>query len=1514
MNQDDDDKLAGVRVVCRLRPLNPKEVANGQTVGWQYNNTTMLETLGSGTKSYRFDKVLGPASTNDLAYDEIAKQLVSKSLNGYNTTVFAYGQTGSGKTWTMMGDENGHHPGIIPKALEDMFAAISKDEDRDYLIRCSFMELYNETINDLLNTDGTGSNLTIVADDPAKGAIIGGLLEQVISSVAGGMELIELGNRTRQVASTAMNARSSRSHTVFRVVLEATKTEAALERERKLLAEHADEPRDVKEDATVFKSFGKAKKEKSNTVVSYLNLVDLAGSERQTHSKSEGKQLKEGAAINKSLLALGAVIAKLSGGLDDSDDHHNKDHRKKRRNSMSGGSGSSAAAAGIKSRDMRRLQSMRTISSNEHSSRSHSKKQRGEEHIPYRNSKLTRILRQSLGGNTFTAIVIAMTPAPMYREESRSTLKFGQMCKKIKNKAKKNNVADDKTLLKQYKLQIAKLKEQMATAAPAATEAVESQQSNSTAEANKEADALRSKLKILQTMFLGGESNEVTKDLHLVAKDIEAVKTSSNMWAKMRLGFHKSKLKNQMDGAKHRHRSNSTTFTQEGMGDFRMLLSGGGGGGEGDSEDSTSLSTLDSTYHRARYKRMEKELAKFKDQKETTASVVARLNEELAQERQQSWEKDTKLTEALEKIQTLDLAQNRVIELVAQTEKMEKEIEEEKAKEVLKEKNRDKELRENNQKMKDVQSHLVLEEKRSTELELEIARLEKKVSDLETHVKAGRNAMQTMQAKILGKNGQRLAIMAVDLENTVAEFQAKQEKQEQEDVELSRRETSMSEREMTLESRLKLAEQKETSTTARLQKAEEKEKQAANWKSYAEMQEAAFNRRDAEIDRIGQEQESRAQEIEDREEAVHKRETWVHQEEDNCAVTREELAQMSNQIRTQQHELETRAMTVGAATRIQGAVRQMLRSRASKAVLESDQRQKLLDEREKRCATQEARQREEKRELHGLRVKAELHESTNERLLQVLNNREAAVARRQEDLTEAEKRQRELQEEVEKRHVDVIARETAVGDLRGSMQGREWELEAREEDIETTTTTLKARERSIYEKEQELQEKLNRMHVRQSALAVQAQKQEERLDSITIREKEIERQETVVRSETERVRVEWEKVRVATSSNAHQSKELLEAKNECMEMENELREREKEMNKREKSTASREQEVLELEPRERKVQAREKQQEEREHEFYENMAAKVHSKQAEQIRTLEQWLEKEIRANKNLQTSVTTLRDQLAKDIVVDDVDEKQEGESGDGWLSLRLRSTEKLLSATGVEASAGGGDEEESNHGGGNGGKVVSGGNGNGDGDNDDDGEKGIWRESKVVRESSASTRDAQSPNGVRRLHRARSMIRHMIEGDADTQVPAQLRTNQQQLVLPSPPPHSRHASTNTNKQTNTLNLRAEKKFRKAIDVIEREAQSHAREACSWNTWFRVVGGREEHGLSLQVFRHLIRRCTKISNGAMSDQELRCVFEMIDVERKGYISLQLFLHWMNGESSSTTTTSSRVIEVDVLL
>eukprot|EP00946_MAST-07B_sp_MAST-7B-sp1_P002787 g2787.t1 len=515
---EDHGDVPGVRVTVRLRPLNTKELGEGQTVGWQYNNKTILDDTGQGKKSFNFDSVLGPDSNNDQAYEDIAAHLVEKSLDGYNTTVFAYGQTGSGKTWTMMGDDEGNHPGIIPRALDSMFKRISADKDRNYLLRCSFLELYNENINDLLNEEETGQNLSIIAEDPAKGAIIGGLREEIIGSVADGMALIHLGTENRKVACTAMNARSSRSHTIFRVVVEATKTEEALERERKLIAS-VEEDDDEGSSASAFKSFG-TKASARNTVVSYLNLVDLAGSERQRHTKTEGKQLKEGAAINKSLLALGAVIGALSNGMADN-----------KKGEASGGDTDNRE--GTRSRGRRGVKMKK----------GRSKAGAGKTHIPYRNSKLTRILRQSLGGNTFTSIVIAMSPAPMYKEESRSSLKFGRMCKKIKNKVKQNNVADDKTLLKQYKLQIAKLKlaleEEQKTVNAAArngvgdsAEAIEAQKA-----AEEESKSLRKKLSILQAMYLGGAtSNTSTRSAQESAGGLVDDKDTSKFWTKLKSG------------------------------------------------------------------------------------------------------------------------------------------------------------------------------------------------------------------------------------------------------------------------------------------------------------------------------------------------------------------------------------------------------------------------------------------------------------------------------------------------------------------------------------------------------------------------------------------------------------------------------------------------------------------------------------------------------------------------------------------------------------------------------------------------------------------------------------------------------------------------------------------------------------------------------------------------------------------------------------------------------------------
>lgn len=245
-------------------------------------------------------------------------------------------------------------PGMMVLCVRDILDWVKNHPDIQYKIKISYMEVYNEEINDLLSDQGPASkNLKIVSEDAVRGAVIGGLVEETAETAEDFMAILQRGEAARSYASTNMNSESSRSHTIYRVSIEAREKQAAGE---------------------------EGEQESSSAArVSYLNLVDLAGSERQKSTKAEGKVLKEGANINKSLLALAAVINKLGDA---------------------------------------------------------SKKVKGAKpaFIPYRDSKLTRILKQSLGGNTLTSILCAVTPAPMHREETVSTLKFGQTCKNIKNK------------------------------------------------------------------------------------------------------------------------------------------------------------------------------------------------------------------------------------------------------------------------------------------------------------------------------------------------------------------------------------------------------------------------------------------------------------------------------------------------------------------------------------------------------------------------------------------------------------------------------------------------------------------------------------------------------------------------------------------------------------------------------------------------------------------------------------------------------------------------------------------------------------------------------------------------------------------------------------------------------------------------------------------------------------------------------------------------------------------------
>ncbi|XP_026703732.1 centromere-associated protein E [Athene cunicularia] len=311
------------------------------------------------------DRVFHSSDNTQQLYEGVAVPIIQSAVQGYNGTIFAYGQTASGKTYTMMGNEDSM--GIIPKAIQHVFKVICEIPDREFLLRVSYMEIYNETITDLL-CDIRKKKPLGIREDVNRNTYVEDLIEEVVVAPEQVMEWIRKGEKNRHYGETKMNEHSSRSHTIFRMIIES--------RERS-------DPANANCDGAV--------------MVSHLNLVDLAGSERASQTGSEGVRLKEGCNINRSLFILGQVIKKLC------DD-----------------------PSGF---------------------------------INYRDSKLTRILQNSLGGNAKTVIICTITPVSF--DETLSTLQFANTAKKMKNTPKVNEVLDDDALLKRYRKEILDLKKQL---------------------------------------------------------------------------------------------------------------------------------------------------------------------------------------------------------------------------------------------------------------------------------------------------------------------------------------------------------------------------------------------------------------------------------------------------------------------------------------------------------------------------------------------------------------------------------------------------------------------------------------------------------------------------------------------------------------------------------------------------------------------------------------------------------------------------------------------------------------------------------------------------------------------------------------------------------------------------------------------------------------------------------------------------------------------------------------------
>ncbi|XP_014389799.1 PREDICTED: centromere-associated protein E [Myotis brandtii] len=347
-----------------IKWIYPREEALGETtqVYWKTGNNAVYQVDGS--KSFNFDRVFDSNETTKDVYEEIAVPIIDSAIQGYNGTIFAYGQTASGKTFTMMG--SGDYLGVIPRAIHDIFHKIEKFPDREFLLRVSYMEIYNETITDLL-CDTRKMKPLIIREDFNRNVYVSDLTEEVVSTSEMALKWIRKGEKNRHYGITKMNQRSSRSHTIFRMILES--------REK-----------------------GEPSNCEGSVKVSHLNLVDLAGSERAAQTGAEGVRLKEGCNINRSLFILGQVIKKLSDG-------------------QVGG------------------------------------------FINYRDSKLTRILQNSLGGNAKTRIICTITPVSF--DETLSTLQFASTAKYMKNTPYVNEVSSDEALLKRYRKEIMDLKKQL---------------------------------------------------------------------------------------------------------------------------------------------------------------------------------------------------------------------------------------------------------------------------------------------------------------------------------------------------------------------------------------------------------------------------------------------------------------------------------------------------------------------------------------------------------------------------------------------------------------------------------------------------------------------------------------------------------------------------------------------------------------------------------------------------------------------------------------------------------------------------------------------------------------------------------------------------------------------------------------------------------------------------------------------------------------------------------------------
>ncbi|WVQ67744.1 uncharacterized protein L199_005949 [Kwoniella botswanensis] len=465
----DGPETRNVKVVLRLRPSDP----NDSPVPPRFRNVLVHPTSSSevrldvdpatlagqaiGTSHaggnrkhplFNFDHVLGEQATQTELYDVTAKETVDEFMKGHNVTFLAYGQTSSGKSYSMgttgeevdySGTEFTPRTGLIPRTVHTIFEKAEEIKQQSapgasWECRLSFLELYNEEIIDLLS----GSGVAIQIREERDGRIVwAGVKEVKVKSLEEVMQLLQEGSERRKTGETNMNASSSRSHAIFSLTLVQKKRSGlTMTPPNSSGIPRSETPtRGLRRPSSTIglpgprsptpsggrggppSSFGRATPTTrplsmqpppspgTNEFVittSKFNMVDLAGSERLKRTAAQGDRMKEGISINSGLLALGNVISTLCDPV----------------------------------------------------------KARG--HIPYRDSKLTRMLQDSIGGNSLTTMIACISPIEANIGETINTIKYASRARNIRNQAKINQVEAGWDDVEHLQSTVTKLRKQLA--------------------------------------------------------------------------------------------------------------------------------------------------------------------------------------------------------------------------------------------------------------------------------------------------------------------------------------------------------------------------------------------------------------------------------------------------------------------------------------------------------------------------------------------------------------------------------------------------------------------------------------------------------------------------------------------------------------------------------------------------------------------------------------------------------------------------------------------------------------------------------------------------------------------------------------------------------------------------------------------------------------------------------------------------------------------------------------------